>query len=470
MVNYFNPKMAMLLLVLLSACAYQRPQGSEPAKPYNVLFISVDDLNNDLGTYGHSLVQSPHIDRLARQGVRFDRAYCQLPLCSPSRTSLMTGLRPDQTKVYDLATHFRTTVPEVETLPQAFRRQGYYGARVGKIYHYGVPGQIGTDGLDDPASWDEVVNPIGRDKAEEHLLTNITPQRGLGSSLSWLAAEGTEEEQTDGKVALEAIRLMEQNKDKPFFLAVGFFRPHTPFVAPKKYFDLYPIEKISLPPLSEEAMRNLPEAAFFVQPPNWGLPPEQLREVVRAYYAAVSFMDAQVGRLLDALEQLRLSDNTIVVLWSDHGYLLGQHGQWMKQTLFEGSARVPLIISVPGLATKGQASGRTVELLDVYPTLTDLCGIPAPAHLQGKSLKNLLHQPDASWERPAYTQVRRQDLMGYSVRNETWRYTEWDEGRKGVELYHYGQDPQEQRNLALDPQYKPVVDELKRELEKGKQL
>ncbi|HKQ78883.1 MAG TPA: sulfatase [Blastocatellia bacterium] len=447
----------------------QTSRASQPArsagKP-NVLFIAADDLNNDLGCYGHPMVKSPNIDRLAARGVRFDRAYNQFPLCSPSRASLMTGLRPDTTQVYDLQKHFRSVLPDVVTLSQLFQRNGYVAARVGKIYHYGNPGQIGTDGLDDPKSWNHVVNPRGVDKDEETVLTNHTPNRGLGSSLSLYASPAADEEHTDGKVASETIKLLEQSEGQPFFIAAGFYRPHCPYIAPKKYFDLYPIEKIAAPHFSADELSNIPQAALWTNPPHFGAGAQAQREAIQAYYASISFLDANVGRLLDALDRLRLTDNTLIVFWSDHGYLLGQRGQWMKQSLFEGSARNPLIIAGPGVA-KGGASRRTVELVDLYPTLADLCGLAeAPKNLAGRSLRPLLKNPNAKWDKAAITQVQRgagQDaFMGYSVRNERWRYTEWDKGKRGVELYDEANDPRETRNLANDPKYAKIAAAMKK--------
>jgi uncharacterized sulfatase len=440
--------------------------ASANGKKLNVLFIASDDLNNALGCYGHPLVKSTNLDRLAKRGVRFDRAYTQFPLCSPSRVSLLTGLRPDTTRIYDLQKDFRkTALSNVVTLPQLFRQNGYFVARVGKIFHYGVPGQIGTSGLDDPQSWDKVINPRGRDKDEENKLINHTPKRGLGSSLSFLAAEGTDEEQTDGKGALEAIRLLEENRDKPFFLAVGFYRPHCPYVAPKKYFGLYPLEKVTLPKDPQNDLDDIPPAALWTKPPNWVLSERQLREALQAYYASISFMDAQVGKLLDALDRLKLAENTVIVFWSDHGYLTGQHGQWMKMSLFEESARVPLIVCAPDARGNGKGCARTVELLDVYPTLTELCHLAAPKNLHGHSLVPLLNNPKAKWDRPAYTQVTRgsgrNQFMGYSVRTERWRYTEWDGDKKGVELYDHQNDPGEHNNLARDAKFAKAAAEMK---------
>lgn len=464
----------ILCVFLLALCAsgFERKAETQAPRKLNVLFIAADDLNNDLGCYGHPLVKSPNLDRLAAQGVRFDRAYCQFPLCSPSRTSLFTGLRPDTTQVYDLQKHFRSVLPDVVTMPQLFQKNGYFVARVGKMYHYGNPGDIGTDGLDDAPSWNVRVNPRGVDKDEEKVLTNHTPRRGLGNALAFYASPAPDEEHTDGKVTLETIKLLEANKDKPFFIAAGFYRPHCPYIAPKKYFDLYPLEKIKAYPFKPADNTKLPAAALFTNPPNLGLSEQQQREALQAYYASISFLDANVGRLLAALERLKLLDNTLIVFWSDHGYLLGQHGQWMKQSLLEGSARAPLMLAGPGIA-KGKASARTVELLDLYPTLADLCGLSnTPSNLVGHSLKPLLKNPAAQWVHPAFTQVRRGNgpntFMGYSVRQDRWRYIEWDGGKQGVELYDEQNDPGELRNLAHDPQYAKTVAQLKQTLQAGR--
>jgi iduronate 2-sulfatase len=451
-----------LAIILTCLCALVAFGGQNTN--LNVLFIAVDDLNTDLGCYGHPLVKSPNIDRLAARGVRFDRAYCQYPLCNPSRSSLMTGRRPDATRVYNNGPHFREALPEVITLPQLFRHNGYYAARVGKVYHAGVPMEIGMDGKDDPPSWDHVINPRGRDKDQESLLVNFTPKRSLGSCLCYLMAEGTSEEQTDGKVAAEAIKLLEENRDRPFFLGVGFYRPHSPHIAPKKFYDLYPLEKIPAPQNPPGDLKDIPREALFIKPPNWGATEQQQREVVRGYYACISFMDEQLGKVLDALDRLKLSDHTLIVFWADHGYLLGLHGQWMKTMLFEGAARVPLLIAGPGIA-RGKVCPRTVELLDIYPTLADLCGLTPPAGLEGKSLRPLLKNPGAQWADPAFTQVLRLDDKrrppGYSVRTERWRYTEWEHGKAGAELYDHDRDPNELTNLAADPKYTNVVAELR---------
>jgi len=423
----------------------------------NVLFIATDDMSNALGCYGHPVVKTPNLDRLAARGVRFDRAYTQFALCSPSRTSLMTGLAPDTTTVYNLTKHFREAIPNVVTMSQCFQKNGYFTARVGKIYHYGNPGQIGTDGLDDAPSWNHKANPKGIDKTEEEpKLTIHTPERkGLGSTIGFYASPAPDEQHTDGMVAAETIKLLEQNKDKPFFLAAGFYRPHCPFIAPKKYFDLYPPEKIDPVKYTEGENTIAPPWAYFTNPPNWNMTRRQQQEALQSYFASISFVDANVGKLMDALERLGLMENTIVVFWSDHGYALGEHGQWMKQTVFEAATRVPLLIAGPGTTAKGKASPRTVELLDLYPTLADLCGLTQiPSNLHGKSLRPLLENAQAKWDRPAVSQVTRtrnqtpDSVRGYSLRTERYRYTEWADTAEGVELYDYQADPKEMQNLG----------------------
>ncbi|HEY0679943.1 MAG TPA: sulfatase [Chitinophagaceae bacterium] len=463
-----------LLFLIGVFAAFVLPAGAQPKKNYNVLLIMSDDLNVNMECYGNPFVKTPNLNSLVKRSVRFDRAYTQFPLCSPSRVSMLTGYRPDVTGVYDLVKLFRDNIPDAVTLPQLFRSNGYFSCRVGKIFHYGVPGQIGTNGQDDSVSWDKRVNPIGIDKKEEDKLVNFTPQRGIGSSFTYMISEGDDELQTDGIAATEAIKVMEEVRDKPFFLAVGFYRPHCPFVAPRKYFEMYP-EKVELPKRHPDDWKDIPQVAAW-SAENFGVDELKCQEILRAYYASVSFMDAQVGRLLEALDRLKLANNTIVVFASDHGYLTGEHGQWMKQSLFEPSARVPLIISVPG-QTNGIPCKRTVELLDVYPTLTDLCGLTPPKDIQGKSLSVLLKNPDARWEKPAYTQVQRilrrgqpdqKFIMGRSVRNERWRYNEWDEGKEGVELYDHQSDPEEYTNLAKDTRYTSVVKDMSALLRKNK--
>jgi iduronate 2-sulfatase len=449
--------------------------AADAAKP-NVLFIVADDLNNKLGCYGYEPARTPNIDRLAARGVRFDRAYCQFPLCNPSRSSFLTGLRPDTTKVYENATYFRANIPNVQTLPQTFQKAGYFVARVGKLYHYGVPAQIGTDGLDDPPSWQNRVNPRGRDKDDEDEVVFYTGAKGrLGAALSFLAAKGADEEQTDGMIATETIRLLEQHRGGPFFIACGFFRPHVPCVAPKKYFDMHPRDVQTLPHEPPDHLTAVPPVALAVKPPHYGLDEGKLKDFLQGYHAAKSFMDAQVGRVLAAVERLGLADNTVIVFLSDHGWLLGEHGQWQKMSLFEESARVPLVIYAPKVKGNGTASPRTVELVDLHSTLADLCGVPAPAGLEGKSLKPLLDDPTVAWTKPAYTQVTRGTptatgekakakqpvVAGRSVRTERWRYTEWDGGAKGAELYDHDADPHEWKNLAHDPRHADTVQELK---------
>lgn len=447
-----------------------RPNGAsadEPATKKNVLLIISDDLTTtSLHCYGNALVQTPNVDAFAAGAVRFDHAYCQYPLCNPSRCSFMTGRRPDTTRVYDNGVNFRRHLPDVITIPQHFQNAGYFAARVGKIYHYGVPEQIGTNGMDDGRSWNEVVNPRGRDKDEEADVINLVGIRNIGASLTYLETDGDGSDHTDAKIADAVIKMLEQHKDKPFFIGCGFFRPHVPCAASKNYFNLYSLDKIKLPVEPPEHLALIPPIALTVRPANYGLDAEKLKIFTRAYFASTSLMDAQVGRVLAALHKLGLADKTVVVFMSDHGWCLGEHGQWQKMLLFEESTRVPLAIYDPGNKANGKVCSRPVELVDLYPTLADLCGLPPPDGADGVSLKPLVENPDASWDKPAFTQVRhgpaKQKIMGRSVRTEHWRYTEWDGGRRGVELYDQQADPKEYHNLAHDPQEADVVASLKK--------
>ncbi|MEL7335299.1 MAG: sulfatase [Planctomycetota bacterium] len=457
----------------ISAAESSDVRSTDDPPPPNILFIAVDDLACTLGCYGDLIAKTPNIDRLAANGICFQRAYNQLPLCNPTRASVMTGLRPDTIAVYDLDQHFRTAVPDAVTLPQAFAARGYRSARIGKIYHYNVPASIGTDGFDDPPSWQETINPKGRDKTDEHFVVNAEPHRKISAALSWLAADGTDAEQTDGMIATAAARWIKKNGDQPFFLGVGFFRPHTPYIAPKKYFSLYPTDQLRLPFAPANDRDDIPLAAFAHNCPvaNYGLPRPTLLKAIQAYYACVSFIDAQIGLLMQSIQEQGIAENTIIVLWSDHGYHLGEHnGVWQKRTLFENSARSPLIIVDPRMNIHGDCH-RIVEFVDIYPTVLQLAGVEPSTRLEGRSLVPLMRDPLASWNGMAVTQVLRpaddrlsQPVMGRSIRNSRYRLTQWGEkGAQGVELYDYHSDPGEFKNLAVDSS--PQTREIMRALE-----
>jgi iduronate 2-sulfatase len=433
----------------------------------NVLFLIADDLNNDLGAYG-APVRSPNIDKLAARGVRFDRAYTQYPLCSPSRSSLLTGRRPDATGVLanpgknPMSPHFREKLPDAVTLPQLFRTNGWFTARIGKLYHYGVPNWIGTGGLDDIPSWDQTINPRGHDREVHDRIFSLRPGQ-FGATLSWLADGGPDSEQTDGIAATEAVRLLERFKrnNQSFFLGVGFYRPHTPYVAPKRYFDMYPRDRIELPKLSDADRSRSPEAAYrssFKEQD--AMTDDQRREAIQAYWASTTFMDAQVGHVLDALDRLGLTDSTIVVFTSDHGYHLGDHGLWQKMSLFERSARVPLIIAMPRAKSRGVVTRGFAELVDLYPTLADLAGLKPTTPVDGVSLARMLQDPAATVKDAAFTQARN----GYSVRTDRWRYIEWEGGQQGTQLYDMDKDPRETTNLANDSQHASTVNDLRTRL------
>lgn len=439
-------------------------RADEPRK-LNVVLIVADDLNNDLGCYGNTVVKTPNIDKLAARGVRFDRAYCQYPVCNPSRTSFLSGRRPDATGVVDNVTPTRAVLKDWVMLPQHFRQQGYTTLKVGKIYHTG-------DKFEDPASWDEDV--IETKFAKSPPEAQIVRRPGVGG----MVLRAKDEDTADGLVARQSAERLEKasRADKPFFLAVGFRRPHSPYIAPEKYFDLYAPKDI--PPLKEPAehLKDIPPLALTYKAGAKRLPDDKRAETVAAYFASVSFLDAQVGVVLDALDRLKLWDSTVVVLMSDHGYHLGEHGGLHhKMTLFEECARVPLVVAAPGRkANVGCA--RLVELVDLYPSLTELCGLKTPTGLEGTSLAPLLADPGRAWKRAAFTVVSRDGdkqatekldpaKLGRSVRTEQYRYTEWPDG--GVELYDHRADSREFKNLARDPGQAKTVAEMKQLLKDG---
>lgn len=473
----------ILTAVLVGGASSLGIAQEAPQKP-NVLFIAADDLNTDLGCYGHPLVRSPNLDQLASRGVLFENAYCQYPVCNPSRSSFMTGCYPDQTGVLSNGDNFRKKLPNVVTIPQWFAKHGYYAARVGKIFHYGVPLQIGTPGADDAQSWQHTVNPRGVDRDALDKVHTLVPGQ-YGGTLSWLSIDSQDDEHTDGIGATEAIRLLEERHPKktgqPFFLAVGFYRPHTPYVAPTHYFNLYPRNKIQPVMLRPGDRDDIPLAALHDRPHQLELTVPQRQEIIQAYYAAISLMDAQVGRLLKALEFFGLAENTIVVFVSDHGYHLGAHGLWQKSDLFEGSTHVPLIIADPRSSKKGLKTKAITELVDLYPTLAELCGLPLPEHLSGESLTPVLQDPHRPGKEAALTVTVSRGaaahpelkgkgrILGYSVRTPRYRYTEWANGELGAELYDYQEDPEEYTNLVKSDSHQATVQKLKSLLAQKKQ-
>jgi iduronate 2-sulfatase len=513
-----------------SSATLAAPNINKGARRRNVLFMATDDMAARLGCYGVP-VKSPHLDRLAQSGVRFEHHYCQFPLCGPSRTSLMTGLAPDTTRCYDLHTDFRETIPNTVSLSQLFQKNGYFTARAGKIYHYNNPSEIGTPGFDDPASWQKVSYPAGFDRThDEGLVTFYAPgqQQGrdmqrhmqmqtaqekqmqehwqdspakapwrhggagpggiriaqdgctpllplskngdLGVAIAGHASEGDDKIITDYMVAEAAICMMEEHREEPWFISSGFFRPHVPFIVPSKYFDLYNLDDIQVPPFDPAELHSAPRIGYDTMNPNYGMSLQQHREAVRAYYAAISFVDAQVGRLVDALQKLNLAQDTTIVFWADHGFMVGEHGQWEKMKLFEPSARVPFFMAGAGVTGGGRTCYRTSEHLNIYPTLAELCQLQgAPANLQGRSLVPLLQNPDAPWDHPAITQVTRRNAsgptMGYSVRTERYRYTMWSGGADGEELYDYQTDPRELKNLANESSASALKARLRSQLQ-----
>jgi arylsulfatase A-like enzyme len=465
-----------------------------PGQP-NVLFIAVDDLRPEFGAYGAAYVKSPHLDRLARAGITFNRSYCQQAVCSPTRSSLLTGTRPDTTKVWDLVTHFRTALPNVVTLPQHFKNQGYFVQGMGKIYHGGfddapswsVPWQTPkapTYGLKGNLVYNRGqagVDPDGPapKKGNAKKAKEPTPKNSRGPAFE--GADVPDNYYQDGKVADLAVATLRDVSQKkvPFFLAVGFVKPHLPFIAPKKYWDLYDPIKIELAP-NKFRPKGAPDYA--IQPggelrnykdiPDGSLPDDLARQLKHGYYASISYMDAQVGKLLDELDRLDLRKNTIIVLWGDHGWKLGEHDAWCKHSNCENDTNTALLLSVPGLKTAGAKTNGLVEFVDIYPTLADLAGLPLPAHLEGISFKPLLENPMRAWKTAAFSQYPRPSgksgsgpLMGYAMRTERYRFVVWV-GRNdptkvdAVELYDHQTDSQENTNVAQVPGNAALVERL----------
>ncbi len=452
----------------------------------NVLFIAVDDLKPELSCYGSSQIVSPNLDRLAASGMLFTRTYCQQAVCSPSRTSLMTGLRPDSAGVYNLTTHFRENVPDVVTLPQHFAQHGYATMGMGKIYH---------GGLDDKASWN---TPAPKVKGSGYVSKEVRDYQAKRRKEGWAkglrgsrlynytvgppveAGDVPDNAYRDGGLADAALAALGtlSKDERPFFLAVGFFKPHLPFNAPRRYWDMYNRADIALADNPDApvgapriAMHTFGELRAYQGVPKKGaIPDEQARELIHGYYACVSFVDAQIGRLLDELGRLGLRENTVLIVWGDHGWHLGDHGLWCKHSNFESAARVPMIVRAPGAASAGKACDALTEFVDIYPSLCDLAGLPVPRHVEGTSFAPLIRDPARPWKGAAFSQYPRGSRMGYSMRTDRYRYTEWIHKRgkiEAVELYDHESDPQENRNLAVLSEHSALVKRLAAQLHAG---
>jgi len=460
---------AVILLVsttLLLSCWMSKSKGSggnDPvSEPATVLFIIVDDLNKELGTYGSSKVQTPNVDRLARLGIQFDRAYCNYSVCNPSRSSLLTGLRPETTTVLNNTITIQSILGDRITLPALFKLNGYHTVNLGKIFHRPEAEH------NDHKAWDEFrnfgVTPTGK-KGERRNLTGDVMRWCY-----WRAAEGDDEDQPDGQVARRAVEILKGEREQNLFLAVGLAKPHDPYIAPRKYFDLYPLDEIELPSVPESWTEPY-KHAFPLENPVFPqgkkifneFSDQDKREFLRAYYACISFMDAQLGKILDALEETGKLDNTYIFFFSDHGYHLGDHDWWNKFTLYEPSTGAPFIVAGPAVKEKGPRTDAMIEFIDIYPTLAELLKLEnTPDYLEGRSFQRILKNPYQEFRTFVQSVMTRVDgSMGKSVKNSRWRYIEWENGRSGSELYDLDRDPLEYNNLVNDPEYASVVAEMK---------
>lgn len=424
---------------------------------YNVLFLMADDMRPDLGCYGHPQVQSPNIDGLAKVGVRFDRAYVQYPLCNPSRSSMLNGRHPTTTGVLDNRAWFGALHPEFVSLPKHFKQNGYLSLACGKIFH---------GGIDDTDAWSEggtkrnFDGPTAPDR-------KVTTKQRQQTSDRIVALDGDGQSHNDYRTADKAIEYLQRHQNDRFFLACGFTKPHSPPTAPQRFLDLYDASKITLPasfgpraaaPVGFPAASITPNGDLFIQR---DATPDEAREVIKAYWASISWTDWNVGRVLAELDRLHLRDKTIVLFWGDHGYHLGEMGKWSKHgSLYELGTRVPLIVSAPGAKANGRAVTAPVQSLDLYPTLCELCGLSVPSGLEGHSLTPLLNDPNARWDHPAYSFAGNAKNFGVAVRTARYRYAEWNGGEGGAMLIDEVHDPHETRNLIDDPQYQSVKAEL----------
>ena len=504
-----------MLILLSSSCINKKDQVETGKLVPNILFIPVDDLRPELGAYGDSTILTPNMDRLARQGVSFSRAYCQQAVCNPSRASLLTGLRPDSIQVWDLRTDFRDNVPDVVTLPQYFKQRGYTAIGLGKTFHNNDPDTISWTIIPEniigfPFDPDAVYMNEENLAIQQMKIERLKDQgrSGVDQLGHWyVKANATENADVDddayydGAQTTRAIEILRELKadNKPFFLSVGYYRPHLPFNAPKKYWDMYDRNEI---PLAENLFVPEGSPAYLVHgetelrgysdcndlplPGDQPWDEKRQREIKHGYFASVSYTDAQIGRLLDELERLELSENTIIVLWGDHGWKLGEHNGWCKQSNYEIDTRVPLIISGFGVDAKGERSNALCEFVDIYPTLCAMASLPVPEHLQGSSLLPLLKDPEREWKSAAFSQFLlgrfgrttnvEGEQMGYTIRTDRYRYVEWYEwnaaekeagGLLWKELFDHQTDPLENKNIAKDPGSIGIVDSLARQLKKG---
>jgi len=444
------------LVISLFGCSGQKGKtgSSTEQRDMNLLFIVVDDLNTTLGCYGHPVVQTAHIDRLAASGIQFNHAYCNFAVCNPSRSSFLTGMTPETTTIQDNRVSLQSVIGDWVTMPALFKQNGYYTMSLGKIFHGNKPEH------NDMEAWDEIYGFGATETGKKGEGRNLTD--GALKWCRWRAAEGDDEDQADGLMAKKAVEFIEAEHDQPFFLAVGFHKPHDPFVAPKKYFDLYPLEDCD-PPLIPEGWEppykhTLPgETAQFNK-----FTEQEKREFLRSYYACCSFLDVQVGKVLSALEESGQLDNTLIVFFGDHGYHLGEHNWWNKVTIFEKGTNAPFIVAGPSVGKKGVRSDAMFEFIDIYPTLAEVFELEhTPDNLEGKSFASVLKDPSLPFRTEVRAMTRRGEMRGMMVKNARWRYVEWDEGKQGSELYDQLNDPVEYHNLADDQAYSDIISEMK---------